>query len=232
MKNIFLYIVIVILLIFDNLPLSNNQLKSAISDGFVSLPGGAGSVIRSRFNRKSGLFDNYILTANHLIDPKKPLEILFHKFDAKGLCKNTCAVKGEIVERNINLDYVIIKATSHDFQKSSCVNANGLYRLMDHVYSIGRPAGASLWITSGEIASLNLPNTNMFGSNAECFFGNSGGGIFNSAGEQIGFCHALWYMPTPLIDLPITHMSFCIRLDCIKKQLGRKKFNYYFASRR
>src|ERR1017187_9298009 len=170
--TIFLFILIIV---SANQPSNEDFLRRKITDSFISLPGGCGSVIGCEKDIKNDNYQIFILTANHLVKKDKPIWVKFPVIDQTGKEVSFKLGIGKVVFNNLKYDIAIIAVKDRKYIQPTTINIKPV-KLLDHIYEIGRPAGSILWVTDGCIASLNV-KSGMFGHSAATYFGNSGGPI-------------------------------------------------------
>lgn len=196
---------------------SNSFMRHKLTSSFVSLPYGSGSVI----NCKNGIV--YILTARHVLNQNKSMLVKFPQIDFRGKQTSFFYERANVVFQNEAFDVAILEVKTKKYLSSVVVNTDPL-KILDQVYEIGIPNRTTLWVTSGQIACLDVSSGN-FGHNTPTYLGNSGGPTFNSNGEQIGLVIAIG------LDIylnPIPHIAQSVSIKTVKELLGEKDFKKYF----
>ncbi|SJZ78022.1 S1C family serine protease [Anaerorhabdus furcosa] len=154
-----------------------------VSNGFmlqeyVSEGAGSGVVLTS---------DGYIVTNNHVINNARNINVT--------LSDGTTYV-AELIGTDPTTDLAVIKVDAKGLSAAVIGNSDNL-KVGDGVIAIGNPLGTlGGSATDGIISALNREITidnetmNLLQTNAAVNPGNSGGGLFNGAGELIGIVNA------------------------------------------
>lgn len=154
-----------------------------VSSGFmleeyVSEGAGSGVILTS---------DGYIVTNNHVINGARNISVTL---------SDGTAYTAELVGTDSTTDLAVIKIDATNLQASVIGNSDNL-KVGDGVIAIGNPLGTlGGSATDGIISALNREITidnetmNLLQTNAAVNPGNSGGGLFNAAGELIGIVNA------------------------------------------
>lgn len=154
-----------------------------VSNGFmlqeyVSEGAGSGVVLTS---------DGYIVTNNHVINNARNINVT--------LSDGTTYV-AELIGTDPTTDLAVIKVDAKGLNAAVIGNSDNL-KVGDGVIAIGNPLGTlGGSATDGIISALNREITidnetmNLLQTNAAVNPGNSGGGLFNGAGELIGIVNA------------------------------------------
>ena len=157
------------------------------------------SGFQGRFSiRGSGvhLRDGYIVTARHAVERDQgsrkvlPQEILVLTFDLATL-------PAHLVGDSAYLDLVLYRLReAHRNQLQAITPFAGTdARAGDHVFTAGYPLGWGPALAYGRIGNPNtfLPtaDTRLLQTDLSACSGNSGGGLFNTAGELVGVMHAI-----------------------------------------
>ena len=91
----------------------------------------------------------------------------------------------DILEKNIDLDYIIFKVENLgvSFDKVNIASTNA--SIGESCFAIGNPQGLEQTLTNGIISAYRR-NNNIIQTNTDITHGSSGGTLFNSKGELIG----------------------------------------------
>jgi len=84
--------------------------------------------------------------------------------------------------------------------------------LGEHVYSVGHPKGMYWTFAEGTVSAYreNTVIGEAVQVNATVWYGNSGGGVFDSSGNLVGICSRLTRVPM---------MNYFVHLDSVKRML-------------
>lgn len=118
--------------------------------------------------------ENKIITANHCIDSELMSlgEVTYVTFDG-------ILGVGKVVKRLLGEDLALLETEmSHHY-----VVVSSSFRVGDRVHIVGHPIGLGWSYTVGIISAHRGEYIQV---SAPIFFGNSGGGAFNEAGELVG----------------------------------------------
>lgn len=84
----------------------------------------------------------------------------------------------------------------------------------EHVYSVGHPRGMYWSYAEGTVSAYRGDDSSGIGKvvqvNATVWYGNSGGGVFDGAGNLVGICSRLTRVPM---------MNYFVHVDSVKKLL-------------
>lgn len=185
----------------ENVPALKKTLLSTvivIADHTYSPSAGSG-VIYS-INKENG--DAYIITNYHVIFHETygvAKNIHLYLF---GMTLNGYEIQAEFVGGSVNYDIAVLKVSGSEVLKNSYAEAAKIGNsekvgAFDQVYTVGNPEGYGISVSSGivSVASENLTMDGADGSevslrvirvDASVNSGNSGGGLYNSAGQLIG----------------------------------------------
>lgn len=146
----------------------------------INLPGSIGSgVIVDR--------SGYIVTNAHVTGRAETLDVVL--YDPYALDNRGTTVRGTVLGTDPWMDLAVIKI---DVESSlPCVNFgdSDRVRVGDDVIAIGNPQGQTFSVSRGTVSSKNRVAHNLYNSiqsDTAVNPGNSGGGLFNTAGELIG----------------------------------------------
>ncbi len=156
-------------------------------------PGGApGETPRAR--RSSSLGSGFIvdpsgiiITNNHVIEGANEVTVILT--DGRKL-------KAEVVGKDAKVDVAVLKVKSDAPLKSVKFGDSDKMRVGDAVMAVGNPFGLGGTVTSGIVSARNRnidsgPYDNYIQTDASINKGNSGGPLFNMAGEVIGINTAI-----------------------------------------
>ncbi|WP_127904011.1 Do family serine endopeptidase [Solirhodobacter olei] len=125
--------------------------------------------------------DGYIVTNNHVIDGADDIQIQF--FDGK-------TEKAKVVGVDKATDIALLKVKTDKPLPFVQFGDSGKMRVGDWVLAMGNPLGQGFSISAGIISAkgrtLNGTYDNFFQTDAAINRGNSGGPLFNMAGQVIG----------------------------------------------
>ncbi len=111
-------------------------------------------------------------------------------------------------------DLAVIKAAEAGIPAGHDVAelASEMPGLGEHVYVVGHPRGMYWTYTEGTVAAYREESTvgKVVQFNGTVWFGNSGGGVFDSSGHLLGVCSRLTKVP---------NMSLFVHIDSAKKFL-------------
>lgn len=218
------FLLLSLALFFDRAKSNKDFLRTKLTESFIDLKVGCGSVISCKPYRSGNGFITLILTANHVLeDQTERIPLRIPTFSPTGEIIAYDYMFAKKIFSNKEDDFAILKISTKYYIPSVSISTEQL-SLLDDIYQIGRPNKSKLWITRGEVAYLNF-GYGSFGYNANTYYGNSGGPIFNLNGEQIGICISA---AQGTDGYPVTHMARSMSILHIKKVLGDKQFRNYF----
>jgi serine protease Do len=128
-----------------------------------------------------------IITNNHVIADANDITVIFT--DGRKL-------KAEIVGKDSKVDVAVLKVKSDKPLKSVKFGDSDKLRVGDGVMAVGNPFGLGETVTAGIVSARNRnidsgPYDNFIQTDAAINKGNSGGPLFNLAGEVIGINTAI-----------------------------------------
>jgi serine protease Do len=128
-----------------------------------------------------------VITNNHVIADAKDITVIFA--DGQKL-------KAEIIGKDAKVDVAVLKVKSDKVLKAAKFGDSDAMRVGDWVVAVGNPFGLGGTLTAGVISARNRnidsgPYDNYFQTDAAINKGNSGGPLFNTAGEVIGINTAI-----------------------------------------
>ena len=149
-----------------------NRKSSSLGSGFV-IDGTAGSAI--------------IITNNHVIADANDITVIFT--DGQKL-------KAEIIGKDAKVDVAVLRVKPEKALKSVKFGDSEKMRVGDPVMAVGNPFGLGGTVTAGIVSARNRnidsgPYDNYIQTDASINKGNSGGPLFNMAGEVIGINTAI-----------------------------------------
>lgn len=209
----------------DNISPKNRTLLSTvvIRTAFGSSPSAGSGVIYS-IDKATG--DAYVVTNYHVV----------YKEDY-GLCNKitlflygmeleTYGISAEFLGGSASYDIAVLKVTGSEVMKNSYAMAAKIgnsddVRIFDEVIAVGNPEGFGMAATTGTV-NVDSEDLSMRGSNGKAIElrvirvsapineGNSGGGLYNTAGELIGIVNA------KRIGSEIDNMAYAIPVNLAK----------------
>ncbi len=128
-----------------------------------------------------------VITNNHVIADANDITVIFT--DGRKL-------KAEIVGKDSKVDVAVLKVKSDKPLKSVKFGDSDKLRVGDGVMAVGNPFGLGETVTAGIVSARNRnidsgPYDNFIQTDAAINKGNSGGPLFNLAGEVIGINTAI-----------------------------------------
>ncbi len=162
-------------------------------------PTDRGSGFHGRLSiRGSGvhLHDGYIVTARHAVERDQGSKKVLPK-EIFVLTAELAELPAHLVGGSAYLDIVLYQvAETHRDQLEIITPFTGADTLAgDHVFTVGYPLGWGPAVAYGRIGNPNtfLPtvDTRLLQADLSACSGNSGGGLFNAAGELVGVMHAI-----------------------------------------
>jgi serine protease Do len=125
--------------------------------------------------------DGYIVTNNHVIEGADDIEIEF--FSGKRL-------KAKLVGTDLKTDIALLKVESPDPLPAVAFGDSDKMRVGDWVMAMGNPLGQGFSVSAGIVSArgreLNGAYDDFIQTDAAINKGNSGGPLFNMAGEVVG----------------------------------------------
>ena len=153
-------------------------------DGMPGRPGGPGQMPQRSNALGSGFVisaDGYIVTNNHVIDGADEIEIEF--YSGKTL-------PAKVVGTDPNTDVAVLKVDSPDPLPFVKFGNSDEARVGDWVLALGNPLGQGFSASSGIVSARNRELSGTYDdylqTDAAINRGNSGGPLFNMAGEVVG----------------------------------------------
>lgn len=162
-------------------------------------PADRASGFQSRFSiRGTGvhLGDGYIVTARHAVEREQGSKKVLPK-EIFVLAAGLTELPAHLVGDSAYLDIVLYRVNeAHRAQLHAATPFAGTdAHAGDHVFTVGYPLGWGPAVAYGRIGNPNtfLPtaDTRLLQTDLSACSGNSGGGLFNTAGELVGIMHAI-----------------------------------------
>lgn len=128
-----------------------------------------------------------VITNNHVIDGADEITVSFN---------NGTKLKAKLLGKDPKTDIALLKVTPEKPLKAVSLGDSDKMRVGDWVVAIGNPFGLGGTVTAGIISARNRdinagPYDNFIQTDAAINRGNSGGPLFNMAGEVIGINTAI-----------------------------------------
>ncbi len=144
---------------------------------------GSGFIIDTRSNG-----DSYVVTNNHVIQDADEITVIL---------QDNSRLDATLVGRDAKTDLAVLKVTTDRNLPSVRFGDSDKARVGDWIVAIGNPFGLGGTVTSGIISARGRdirsgPYDNFLQTDASINRGNSGGPMFNMAGEVIGINSAIY----------------------------------------
>ncbi len=128
-----------------------------------------------------------VITNNHVVGDANEIMVIFT--DGRKL-------KATVIGKDAKVDVAVLKVTSDKLLKTVKFGDSDKMRVGDGVMAVGNPFGLGETVTAGIISARNRnidsgPYDNFLQTDAAINKGNSGGPLFNMAGEVIGINTAI-----------------------------------------
>ena len=165
--------------------------------------------------------DNEIVTAAHCVagdepDPVGSKTYYVVQREVKEVLDDPAAIhKAEVVAFDADHDVALIKADPGGLVAHENASlASEMPALGEHVFSVGHPRGMYYTYAEGTVSAYRGDESSGIGKvvqvNATIWFGNSGGGVFDSSGNLVGICSRLTRVPM---------MNYFVHVDSVKKMV-------------
>ena len=153
---------------------------------------GSGTLVCSRFEPSTGEVLNYVLTAWHVVrdiideDPNGLIQVTVYERDGR-----KTEVVGKLAAHAEAIDSALVRLRSDRIfthvAKVLPANAARAISIWDPIVAVGCPLGNDPIPTTGAVASLQNPigDANYWMINAPGYFGNSGGGVFETGDRRL-----------------------------------------------
>lgn len=156
--------------------------------------------------------DGYIIT-NYHVASEACRSITVTTSDGK-------TYEAKFITGDEDADVALIKAEGAENLKPAKIGTSSSLAVGNYVAAIGNPLGYGLTFTDGRISALSRKvsidgsSMTLIQTNAAVNEGNSGGGLFNAAGELIGIVNA------KISGSTVEGFGFAIPIDTVVKQLN------------
>jgi S1-C subfamily serine protease len=164
------------------------------------------------------LSNNEILTAGHCVaheenaDPVDAKVYYVIQKEVKEVLDDPAALHlSKVVAFDEEHDLALIKAAEGGIPGHSVADlASEMPSLGEHIWVVGHPRGMYWSYVEGTVSAYRNESTvgKVVQVNATVWFGNSGGGVFDSSGNLLGVCSRLTRVPM---------MNYFVHLDSVKK---------------
>jgi serine protease Do len=157
-------------------------------------PGGGGNEEQPRTRKSNSLGSGFVIdpagivvTNNHVIADASEITVIF---------TNGEKLKAEIIGRDAKVDVAVLRVKPEKPLKAVNFGDSDKSRVGDWVLAVGNPFGLGGTVTAGIVSARNRnidsgPYDNYIQTDASINKGNSGGPLFNLAGEVIGINTAI-----------------------------------------
>lgn len=144
-----------------------------------------------------------IATANHCLRDAKPGEVLEYSVRTDVYAPGAALQREDIptheaviIATDEDHDLALLRAVAPPEHQVAPVSITPVFQGM-RVQTMGHPLGLWFSYSSGDVAAFRVENdltepTLMIQSTAPISPGNSGGGLFDRAGNLLGICHAMY----------------------------------------
>ena len=161
------------------------------------------------------LRDGYIVTARHAVEKNSPAGPIVPKI-IHILTTNLHELVAQIVGESTYLDVVLYRLNRKDrpLLSATAPFATGNVIAGTEVFTIGYPMGWGPTMAFGRIGNVNTflqtVDTRLIQADLSACSGNSGGGLFNYAGEVVGIMHAVIQTQKDETQVHCSQMAFAI----------------------
>jgi serine protease Do len=161
------------------------------------------------------LHDGYIVTARHAVEKNSPTGQIVPKI-IHVLTTDLHELVAQIVGESAYLDVVVYRLNQKDrsLLAVSTVFATEPPVVGSEVFTVGYPMGWGPTMAFGRIGNANTflqtVETRLVQADLSACSGNSGGGLFNSAGEVVGIMHAVIQTDKDETHVYCSQMAFAI----------------------
>lgn len=161
------------------------------------------------------LRDGYIVTARHAVEKNSPGGPIVPKI-IHILTTDLHELVAQIVGESAYLDVVLYRLNQKDrpLLAATAPFATGNVTAGTDVFTIGYPMGWGPTIAFGRIGNVNTflqtVDTRLIQADLSACSGNSGGGLFNHAGEVVGIMHAVIQTQKDETQVHCSQMAFAI----------------------
>ncbi|MEZ4552828.1 MAG: trypsin-like peptidase domain-containing protein [Dehalococcoidia bacterium] len=163
-------------------------LVERVSDSVVTIRTAVGTGFRQGSGTGTGVVlnrDGHIVTNYHVVENAREITVTF---------RDGTVATGTVVESDERQDLAVVQVSvpSNVLSPATFADSSGV-RPGDPVFAIGNPFGLNFTVTAGVVSALDRSSPSgtgglkgMIQTDAAVNPGNSGGPLFNSAGEVIG----------------------------------------------
>jgi len=159
--------------------------------------------------------DGYIVTARHAVEKNSPSGQIIPKA-IHILTTDLHELVVQIAGESSYLDVVIYRLNQKDrlLLPATAPFASGDLTVGTEVFTVGYPMGWGPTMAFGRIGNLNTflqtVETRLIQADVSACSGNSGGGLFNHAGEVVGIMHAVIQTEKEETQVHCSQMAFAI----------------------
>jgi serine protease Do len=159
--------------------------------------------------------DGYIVTARHAVEKNSPSGQIIPKA-IHILTTDLHELVAQIAGESSYLDVVIYRLNQMDrpLLPATAPFASGDLTVGTEVFTVGYPMGWGPTMAFGRIGNLNTflqtVETRLIQADVSACSGNSGGGLFNHAGEVVGIMHAVIQTEKEETQVHCSQMAFAI----------------------
>ena len=159
--------------------------------------------------------DGYIVTARHAVEKNSPSGQIIPKA-IHILTTDLHELVAQIAGESSYLDVVIYRLNQKDrpLLPATAPFASGDLTVGTEVFTVGYPMGWGPTMAFGRIGNLNTflqtVETRLIQADVSACSGNSGGGLFNHAGEVVGIMHAVIQTEKEETQVHCSQMAFAI----------------------
>ncbi len=161
------------------------------------------------------LRDGYIVTARHAVEKNGPSGQIIPKV-IHVLTTDLHDLVAQIVGDSAYLDVVVYRLNQKDrpILPATAPFASGPVTMGSEVFTVGYPMGWGPTMAFGRVGNVNTflqtVDTRLIQTDLSACSGNSGGGLFNQAGEIVGIMHAIIQTEKDETQIHCSQMAFAI----------------------
>lgn len=161
------------------------------------------------------LRDGYIVTARHAVEKNGPSGQIIPKV-IHVLTTDLHDLVAQIVGDSAYLDVVVYRLNQKDrpILPVTAAFASGPVPMGSEVFTVGYPMGWGPTMAFGRVGNVNTflqtVDTRLIQTDLSACSGNSGGGLFNQAGEIVGIMHAIIQTEKDETQIHCSQMAFAI----------------------
>lgn len=160
--------------------------------------------------------NNYILTANHIINDYKDVIYIIIEPSKK-------IYETKLITSDEELDYAILSIIISEEEENKLFLSAELsfssLKIGDKIYIAGYPLEGTFHINDGYYCGIEDGLNKI---SADVIFGESGGGVYNNEGKLVGIIHGIKVLNGVI---PVYHISYFKSLIKIKEDLIKKDLN-------